>query len=159
MHETGGQEVAIADGLVERCQREVRVVGRAHRPADDAAREELEEHREICPPVAGRDVRDVARPSVIRRGRLKVARQQVRGDRVRVVGVRGAPKTALLTRYDAVLAHQARDAFLADTNAALAKRTVHARAAYLRWRISTHSRTNAGSRSRRSITWRRVTNG
>src|SRR5262245_250879 len=46
------------------------------RPANDAAREEVDDDREICPALAGGDVRDVADPALVGTRRREVAREQ-----------------------------------------------------------------------------------
>lgn len=54
--------------------------------------------REICPPLAGRDVGDVAGPDLIRRLNVEVACDQVWGDRAGVVRIGCPSRAPLLTR-------------------------------------------------------------
>jgi hypothetical protein len=52
MHQAWRYQVAAADGALESGKREVGVVGRTHRPADDAARVQVEQHGQVGPTLA-----------------------------------------------------------------------------------------------------------
>jgi hypothetical protein len=95
-----------AHGAVEGIENECSVVGRARRPADDAAGEQVEQHREIQPPLARRDARDVAGPGSVRRVDLKAPVQHVGGHREGVSRVRRASETALASTSQTTLTHQ-----------------------------------------------------
>ena len=58
----------------------------AYRPADGEARAEIEDHRQVEPALAGRDVGDVGHPRLIGRGPLELSRQDVGRDRSSVGG-------------------------------------------------------------------------
>jgi len=63
----------------------------AHRPADDAARVQVEDYRQVEPAFPGRNVRDVGHPDRIGRGRRELARQHVGRDGEGMPGVRRDP--------------------------------------------------------------------
>jgi hypothetical protein len=118
-----------AQRLVERRESQQSVVGRAGSPTDDAPRKEVEQHREIEPAFARRDVRDVADPGLVGSFGLEAALEHVRGDRMRVVRVGRAAKTTLSSALEPAFSHEPLDALLADAYATSAKLAVHAGAA------------------------------
>ena len=69
MQETRGNEVAAADGPSQRGEGKRGFVVGADGPPDDAAREQVEPHRQVAPALGRRDVRDVAGRDLRRPGR------------------------------------------------------------------------------------------
>ena len=66
----------------------------SERPADDPTRREVQEHGEIEPAFAGRDIRDIRRPRLVDRMvcDVELAGEQVCHHRLRVRGVGGYPE-------------------------------------------------------------------
>ena len=93
---------------------------RPHRPAHHLAAEQVDHHGQKQPAFLGGDIRDVARPRLVGRGRGEVAVQQVRRDRQIVPAVGGHhPEAPLAAGTNAVLLHQPLHPLLAHANAAL----------------------------------------
>jgi hypothetical protein len=65
----------------------------ADRPADDAARMQIQDHRQIQPALSGPDVADIASPFLVRLGRTEIPIQQVWRDVECVIAVRAVGKT------------------------------------------------------------------
>ena len=59
-----------------------------HRPAHNHACVQIHHHRQIQPAFAGRDIRDIDRPGLIRRRRLELPVKKVRGHRQIMLRVR-----------------------------------------------------------------------
>ncbi len=70
-----------------------------HGPADDLARGHVLDRGQIQEAFAGRDVRDVGQPDLVRPFRDEVPRQQVGGHREIVAAVRGAGCAAAATAW------------------------------------------------------------
>ena len=93
---------------------------RPHRPAHHLAAEQIDDHCQEQPAFLGGNVRDVASPRLVRRGRSEVAVQQVRRDRQVMPAVCSCdPETSLAASTNAVFLHQPLDPLLARANAAL----------------------------------------
>lgn len=85
-----GQTVAaaIVDRLLERIEDEVGAQRRRHAPADNPAREGVDDQRDVHKPAPRRDVREVGHPEFIRPGRREVPVDQIGGPRAIRLGVR-----------------------------------------------------------------------
>ena len=79
-------------GHPERVEREVVRDALVHRRADGEARTEIEDHRQIEPPLARRNVGDVGDPRLVRSGTLELPRQNVGGDGKQMLRLRRDPK-------------------------------------------------------------------
>src|SRR5271170_9067 len=124
---------------VERAAGQLRCDRLAHRPAHDAAAEQIEHHGQVQPAFASRDIGHVAGPDRVHRGHGEVAREQVGGDRQSMVAVGGAyAKTPLAARPDAVLPHRPLDPALAHANPARLQLPPHARPSIGPARLGVH---------------------
>lgn len=101
----------------------------ADSPADDAAGEEVDDHRQVEPSLPCPDVRDVDAPLLVgcRRGEILV--DDVRRDRPGVFAVGRAFEPALLPGTQVVLAHQPRRATPPDGKAIILQLARHPRTA------------------------------
>src|SRR5437899_2960474 len=79
-------------GHPERVEREVVRDALVHRPADGEARTEIEDHRQVEPTLARRNVGDVGDPRLVRPSTLELPRQDVGGDGKRMPRLRRDPK-------------------------------------------------------------------
>src|SRR5215207_7208458 len=70
---------AARDGHLEGVDDELRTQVVAHRPANDAAREAVDDGSKVEPAAGGRDVLDVGDPELVRRRGHEVAADQVGG--------------------------------------------------------------------------------
>jgi hypothetical protein len=104
--------------VAERVECELAVVDSAGGPAHDPSRKQVEQHGQVQPTFAGRDVRHVACPCRVGGLRVEVALEQVGRDGMLVARVGRMHEAALLPSLQAVFAHQALDALLAHANAA-----------------------------------------
>jgi hypothetical protein len=94
------------DRLFEGADREVVVVRRAHRPANDEAREEVEHDGKVeLGAAADNEFGGIAQPAGVRR-RCEVAVKQLRRDRVAILGDRRALESPPLPRHEALGLHQ-----------------------------------------------------
>src|SRR5437899_5481400 len=75
-------------GHPERVEREVVRDALVHRPADGEARTEIEDHRQVEPTLARRNVGDVGDPRLVRPSTLELPRQDVGGDGKRMPRLR-----------------------------------------------------------------------
>jgi hypothetical protein len=114
-----------AEGVERQLSRDAR----AHRPADDAARAQVEDHRQVEPAFPGRNVRDVGHPHRIAGGRRELARQHVGRDGEGMPGVRRDPIPPPPASRQAPVAHQARHALATPAPPARPQLRVDARAA------------------------------
>src|SRR3989449_590815 len=81
-------------GHPERVEREVVRDALVHRPADGEARTEIEDHRQVEPTLARRNVGDVGDPRLVRPSTLELPRQDVGGDGKRMPRLRRDTKPA-----------------------------------------------------------------
>ena len=93
----------------EGVEREFRAQMFSHRPADDAARMHIQEHREVEPALMRRDVCDIPHPEAIRGRRGKVARDEVLGGQPGGIGNRRARTPTPVATRQAGSAHEAGD--------------------------------------------------
>src|SRR5438034_4184303 len=91
----------------------------AHRPADGEARAEIEDHRQVEPALARRDVRDVGDPRLIRLCPLELPRQDVGRDGERVSRVGRHPDPPAAPGGEPADPHQARHALATRPAAAV----------------------------------------
>jgi hypothetical protein len=119
--------LALRHRHVQRRQNDVRVQRRRHRPAHDAATEDVEHDREIEKAAARRDVRDIGHPQRVRRIRDERAIDQI-GRLPRVVARRRHDEPATADADDPGRAHQAGDALASDADADLTQIGLDARA-------------------------------
>src|SRR5438445_5357312 len=73
------RRVPARQGHPERVEREVVRDALVHRPADGEARTEIEDHRQVEPPLARRNVGDVGDPRLVRSSPFELPRQNVGG--------------------------------------------------------------------------------
>ncbi len=99
-----------ADGHRERIQGQFRAQVVGQRPADDAARMRVEEHREVQPTFGCGEIGDVPDPQTIGGGGGEVARHEIRRGRARRVGDRGTDPTAAVATGQPRTPQQARNA-------------------------------------------------
>src|SRR5947209_10789170 len=92
----------------ERIECELPGDGLAHRPANHAAREEIEDHGEVEPALAGPEVRDVGHPRRVRGGDRELPVEHVGGHGQPVPRIRRRLEPPLLPRAQTLLLHQAR---------------------------------------------------
>src|SRR5437016_1496144 len=109
MHEPGAG-LAMGQGHRQRLDGELPRDPVAQRPADDPAREEVEDDDEVQPALARPEVRDVRDPGRVRRRDRELPIEDVGGYREVVLRVRRALEAPLLPRPQALFAHQARHA-------------------------------------------------
>src|SRR5207247_2073181 len=129
MQEPGVRE-ASPDGHAQGLEDEGAVDALAHREADDAAREQVEDRSEVQPSLRGPDVGDVRHPSEVGCVGLKLTVEDVLGDGQVVLGVRCGLETPLPAALETKLAHDAGDALAAHSDASsLQQLLLHARAA------------------------------
>jgi hypothetical protein len=109
--------------MMPRCQRHVQCIehelgvqGGGHRPADDAAAERIECDRQIQKGCPRGNVRDIGYPEPVRALGGEVALDQV-GRLPRPVANRRSDEPAAADAGNTGLAHQTRDALLADVTA------------------------------------------
>ena len=112
VHEAGVGEAATARHL-QRVEAELGAHVIGDRPADDAAREQVEDDGEVQPALPRPHVRDVGRPHAVRRRRFEVPVEHVRRDRRASWSSRSCAETAASTALRALLAHHPRDALAA----------------------------------------------
>jgi hypothetical protein len=78
----------------------------AHRPAHGEARAQIEDHRQVEPAFARRNVGDVGDPRLIRGGPVELPRQDVGRDGERVPRMGGRPEPPAAPRGQAAEAHE-----------------------------------------------------
>ena len=113
----------------ERVEGEVVGDALAHRPADGEARAEIEDHRQVEPALARRDVGDVGHPRLVGHGPLELSRQDVGRDRKRVTRVRRDPEASAAPGDQPADPHEARHALATRAAAAGRQLGVNPRAA------------------------------
>ena len=90
---------------------------RLHAPTDHLTAIQIEDYRQIQPPLIDLDVGDVTCSYRIGLCGLEVAVEQVRCDRQVVLAVGGDPKFTFLSGFDAVLFHKPLDMFFTHFHA------------------------------------------
>ena len=95
-------------GPVQGRQRQRSVVARAHRPADDPAREEVDDGGQVDPLYERPDGGDIGHPDLIGRIGCEITLQQVVRDSLGVFAVRGRFEAPLLARCETVFLHDLR---------------------------------------------------
>jgi len=115
--------------FAQSCQGQIAVQTIGHRPADDAAGEQVDDNGQIQPPLAGPDVGDVGGPFLVRSLRREVLVDDVRCDRPGMVAIRGPLEPPLLAGSKAILAHQPSRPATPDEKAVILEFPCHARAA------------------------------
>src|SRR6185503_8625783 len=104
---------AVLQRHLEGTQRQGRGHLLTHRPANNAARIEIHQHRDIEPALARGDVGDVARPLLIRPGGHKLSPQGVCRCDLRGCPRAGSPDSAAADTADVMEPHQSRDTMTA----------------------------------------------
>lgn len=117
------------DGPAQGCEREVAVQPVADRPADDTAGEQIDDHRQIEPPLARPDIGDVHTLFLVRGRRREILVDDVGRDRPSMLAVGGSLEPPLLPAAQAVLAHQPRRAPTPDGKTLILQLPRHARTA------------------------------
>ena len=100
-----------------------------HGPANDFAREQVDDDRQIQPALCRPHIRDINASFFIGSIRCKVLLENVRCHRSTVITIRRHLKARLLTGFHAVFAHQARHTVAAYRQAVFAKFHKHTRTA------------------------------
>lgn len=98
----------------------------ARRPANYAAGEEIEDHCQVQPRLAGPNERDVAGPTLVPLLRYELTVQNVRCNEVAFTGSGRNPKATSLASANAVGAHDASHPVLANTSTSGHELGVHA---------------------------------
>lgn len=93
--------------------------------ADDLPGTQILDSSEIEPTLVGRDVGDIADPSLVGSVKRKLAHEQIGSDEMRMLGVSGRLVGAFTHRKDVQLVHEAMDA-LARTGKLFADQVVQA---------------------------------
>jgi hypothetical protein len=130
--------LALVDSHPQRGEGQRLVVVLGHRPADDATRVQVEQHREVEPAFTRRQVRDVTGPHAVRRLGREVTVEEVGRRRQSRVRVRRPHELPTSPRTQLLLAHQSRDAMATDAPAASAKFAVNARTAVPLFELGEH---------------------
>jgi hypothetical protein len=105
---------ATRDRHLERLQRQPSIVNGADRPAHDEARKQIEHRRQIeLGTVADDELRRVADPALIRRGRGEVSGENIGGDRIIVIAIGRALEPFRHATVDLLVPHQAPHALFA----------------------------------------------
>lgn len=117
------------DRHVQGPQGEILLHAIADRPADDTAREKVNDHGQIDPTFPRPDIGDVACPLLVWPARGEVLLQEIRRDVEGVIAVGRALELPAADDMDAVLAHQPAHPALADADAQLVQLLGHARPA------------------------------
>lgn len=110
---------ASSESALQSAQWQLGVEAIAHRPADDAARIEIEHDSQVGPAFGGPDVRDVADPDAVWRIYGEVLPEQVWCEAQRVIGVRGFVKGSRVHGTNSMLAHEPANQFAADVLASI----------------------------------------
>jgi hypothetical protein len=118
-----------ADRQVQGREDELGLQRRAHRPPDDTARGEVEDHGEIDPPLGGPTGCDIRRPNAIRPRDLTLPGYPISHDVRGVTTVRGHAKSPPPVRVQPPEVHQSAHAALADANPLRAQRAMQPRTA------------------------------
>src|SRR5262245_42200975 len=113
----------------QRLERELPCDLRAHGPAHDRARAEIEDDGQVQPPFVGPEIRDVGDPRRVGRGDRELPCQHVGRDRQGMIRVRGAAKSSPSMAAEAVVAHQPRHALAAHALPPLTQLGMHPRTA------------------------------
>src|SRR5712691_1144029 len=118
--DAGGDRAAGGDGHSERVEDELGFEVVAHRPADDAAAEDVLDAGEEEEALSGLDVLEIADPEPVRLRTREVAVDQIGGRRPgRVTDGRTRTSAFAVRSSQTELAHQPSDALLADPDAVL----------------------------------------
>ena len=107
-----GRRLSRGNRLSQRRERQLGIDVFGDRPADDAAREQIEDHRQIHEAVADADVGQIRRPGLVD-PREAASRQPVRVHPVRMVRVGGVDEGALDLGVQRKLLHDPANAPLA----------------------------------------------
>ena len=150
MREQTGTRQALTHGHGESIEHDVGAQVALHRPADDAAREEVDDDGEEQPALSGPDVRDVPGPNLVARSDGKIAVEYVWYHRRRRHVTRPmSPTPSRLVRQTA-LAQQSRDALSARALPAFAQLSEHTRTAVGTAACSMRSKDKRGAINRSS---------
>src|SRR5688572_5893425 len=96
-------------------------------PTYDPSRVQVQQDCQVQPSVARRNVRDVACEHLVRRRRIEVTLEQIRGDALRVPRVRRFSKAAWRMAAEPLSVHQSSHPLLARPGSALSERTADSR--------------------------------
>ncbi len=115
VHDAGG--LPLGNGHLEGGQHELRPEVPGHRPADDAAAEDVEDDGEVEEAAAGGHVRDVGHPERVGPVGRELALDEVRSFRVAGLARRRLGSATPADAHDPVLAHEPGHALLANAEA------------------------------------------
>ena len=116
---------ASTDGGIESGKGEICVDAVRESIADDLFGTQIFDSSEIEPALVGRDVGDVADPSLVWSVKRKLAHEQIRCDRMRMLGIRSRPVSAFAHGGNAQFIHETVDV-LARTGELFADQVVQA---------------------------------
>ena len=106
MADQSGRGLACLDRHAQGRAAQLAVVLFAHRPADDAAAEQIHQRRQVKPSFAGADVADVANPDRVAAIGCESSLQPVGRDPIAVIAVGGPdPEPTLGAATEALLTH------------------------------------------------------
>ena len=114
------------DGAAQGRERQVLLQSVTDGPTDDAPGEEIQNDGEIKPSLRRPDIADIDTPFPVRPVTRKILIQKIGGDRASVIAVRCLFETALLFRFQGVIAHQAGRAMAPYGQSVLAQINMHA---------------------------------
>ena len=110
VEDEAGSRTASADGGIESGESDICVDAVREGVANDLLGTQIFDSSEIEPSLVGRDVSDVADPSLVGSIKRKVAHEKIRCDRMRMSGIRSHPVSAFAHGGNAQFIHEAVDA-------------------------------------------------
>lgn len=125
VEDEAGSRMASVDGGIESGKSEVRVNAVRESITEDLFGTKVFDGSEVEPALVGRDVGDIANPSLIGSIKRKVAHEEIGSDGMRMLGIRRLLVSAFAHRGNAQFIHQAMDA-LARTGKLFAYQVVQA---------------------------------
>ena len=108
------RRISVASGAFERLKDQSMIQRLRKRPADDLTRKQINEDRQIHPPLLQSDIGNIADPHAIGRIDLEAAPESIRRHRKSMLRLSGHPKTAAHNRAQPHRLHPFSDSILAD---------------------------------------------
>src|SRR5215469_18824860 len=123
------RRMAVLQGHLQGVQHDATFEPFADRPADHAAREQIDDYRQVQPTLQGPQIGNVCDPAAVGGGHGKLPVQQILLNRQAVPGISGAAVATVSARTQSCSSHQPRHPLAAGALAALAQLEVDPRAA------------------------------